>query len=242
MKISSLHKVKDTRVFEKAVGQLRRAILQGELPPGSKLPTENELAQTLGVGRSTIREAMRIIEAEGLIEVRRGAGAFVLEEEAWGATRKEIINWLAKREETVIQILQVRENIEGLTASLTARRITDQQKRELRQVVELMEGVAEHETPDIDRLSNYDVRFHLKIGNLSGNEIANEIVSHIMPAFSEANKAILYVGDSFTKTLREHRAILKALEKGDANQAEREIRKHISRVREDMCKYLEEDC
>ena len=74
-----LKKVERIRVFDQAVVQLRAAILDGQYPPASRLPTEQELCDVLDVSRSTIREALRVLETEGLIEVRRGSGAYVAE-------------------------------------------------------------------------------------------------------------------------------------------------------------------
>jgi GntR family transcriptional repressor for pyruvate dehydrogenase complex len=91
--------------------------------------------------------------------------------------------------------------------------------------------VAEDDTrQSIDELANLDIRFHLLIANTSGNDIASEIVTHIVPAFCEGNKAILHVGWRADKLVEEHRAILEAIKAKDPAGAERAMRAHLERV------------
>jgi len=120
-----LQKVTRIRVFEGAVHQIRDAIMKGEFRSGERLPTEAELSSLFDVGRSTVREAIRVLEAEGLIDVRRGAGMFVRERSFLGATHGEILRWLSKQEDSVLQIMEVRIGIEWLTASLAAGKCDD---------------------------------------------------------------------------------------------------------------------
>ena len=74
---SRLIKVAPVRVFEQAVGQIRELIVTGAWAVGEKLPTEQDLGRQLEVSRSSVREALRVLEAEGLVEVKRGLGTFV---------------------------------------------------------------------------------------------------------------------------------------------------------------------
>lgn len=237
-----LSRVERIRVFDQAVEQIRAAILAGQYPPGSRLPTEKELCDVLDVSRSTIREALRVLEAEGLIEVRRGSGAYVTEQLNNLATRGEILGWLAKREETVIQILEVRESIEWLTASLAAMSHSEELVAGLQGIVDQQwdEARKSDGEPDINRLADLDVQFHLMISETCGNDIAHEIVTHIVPAFSEANRAVLWAGKKIDYSIKEHQAILDAIEAGDQMAAESAMRAHITRVRNDISAYLAE--
>jgi GntR family transcriptional repressor for pyruvate dehydrogenase complex len=240
-----LRKVERVRVFDQAVEQLRGAILSGQYQPSSRLPTEQELCELLDVSRSSIREALRVLEAEGLIEVRRGSGAFVTEVLNHLATRGEILGWLAKREESMIQILEVREGIEWLTASLAAERRTDGFVKGLQGIVDAQRAQAKNNDEgeeNIIALADLDVQFHIAISEASGNDIAHEIVGHILPAFSEANRAVLWAGKNTALSINEHQAIVDAIALGDRTKAEDAMRSHISRVRQEICDYLNEAC
>ena len=237
-----LKKVERVRIFDQAVFQLRAAILDGQYPPGSRLPTEQELCEVMDVGRSTIREAMRVLEAEGLIEVRRGSGAYVIGQLNPLATRGEILGWLSKRKESMLQILEVRESIEWLTTSLAAAEPSQDLGDKLRSIVDLQKaelGKARGEQ-DIDVLADLDIEFHLVISEAGCNDIAHEIVTHVVPAFSEANRAFLRAGRGGALSVKEHQDILDAIASGKRSAAEKAMREHIARVRSDIRSYLDE--
>ncbi len=235
---SPLRKVTPLRIFEQAVEQIRDLIVVGDLKLGQKLPTEQQLSKQLNVSRSSVREALRVLEAEGLVEVRQGSGTYVANEPGIGRTQHEAAHWLEQREEMLEQVLQVRECVEGLAAALAAERapdsvlaaIHDILARQTRQVGEMVES---HQQA-YDILAQLDVAFHLAIGSAGGNDIANEIISRILPSFNQTNKAILYASGRMTRMLKEHAAILTAMDAHDAPAAEQAMRHHLARVRAEI--------
>lgn len=231
-----LRKISRTRYFEQVVDQIRSLIENGEVPVGEKLPTELELSEQLNIGRSSIREALRVLETEGLIEVRQGAGTFVTPRSEWVSSRNAAVGWLKQRGESLIQLLQVREWLEGLSVSLVAENPTPEVIAELEEILKEMAGLVEEargdETRlDLEKIAQLNTRFHLTISSYSGNEIAHEILSHILPAFSESNKAVLYTTPELGIQAAEHRSVVEAIKEGDQEKAVRCLRGHISRVR-----------
>lgn len=235
---AKLQKVFAVRIFEQAVEQIRSLIEGGELAAGEKLPNEQELSRQLNVSRSSVREALRVLEAEGLVEVRRGSGTYVTLRPNLAQRRSELAHWLEQREETLEQVLQVRESIEGLAASLAAARVTPSALAELRAIVDeqaaLAPCLADGSEDVLDALARLDAAFHLAISSASGNDIAHEIITHILPAFNESNKAVLYLGCRADQMETEHAEILAALESGDAAAAERAMRMHILQVKKEI--------
>ena len=234
MSSPKLRKLESERVFEQAVVQIRDLILSGALNPGDKLPTEAELTKQLDISRSSIREGLRVLESEGLIVVKRGTGTFVAENPFQRTIRSEYVHWLAKNEESLIQLLQVREGIEGLAASLAARIISDEAIKRLRDILEqqvaLVSESASSDDDRIDRLAGLDKDFHLEISLASRNNIAHEIISHIIPAYNFSNKAVLYVGGREKRMVQEHQKIFEAIKNRDSKAAETAMRAHIERV------------
>lgn len=223
------------RVFERAVDQLRLLIENGDLAVGEKLPAEKELCSALNTSRSTIREALRVLEAEGLVESRKGSGTYVAPRSSWASSRNEIVALIRQRGESLRQILQVRECIEGLSARLAAESVTASSISELSRIIDqLSKWVSQEDEIDIDTVANLNTKFHLAVSRASGNEIAHEILLHILPPFSESNKAILYVEKSLTRQLDEHRKVFDAIRAGNADEAERAMRAHVSRVRQNI--------
>ena len=233
-----LQKLAPIRIFEQAVEQIRDLISKGALTVGEKLPTEQELSKQLGVSRSSVREALRVLEAEGSIEIRRGSGAFISTRPGLRYQRGEIVHWLEQREETLEQVLEVRESMEALTASLAARVASPQALEVIRSIVDKQVSLSLrlNGTGDlgIDALAGLDALFHLAVSGASGNDIAHEIISHIIPAFNESNKAVLYLGRRAKKMESEHYQILAALEAHDAVAAAEAMRTHIQQVKKEI--------
>jgi GntR family transcriptional repressor for pyruvate dehydrogenase complex len=233
-----LQRLAPVRIFEQAVEQIRELISSGALAVGEKLPAEAELSRQLGVSRSSVREALRVLEAEGLIEIRRGSGAFISTRPARDGRQGELLHWLAEREETFEQVIEVRETIEALTASLAAKVMSVEDLDELRTILEqqasLCKQLDSDENTGFDTLAKLDAQFHLAVSAASGNDIAHEIISHLIPAFNEGNQAMLYLGRRAKNMLTEHRQILEALEAHDANAAAFSMCAHIRQVRKEI--------
>ena len=227
-------KLAPVRVFEQAVEQIRELILSGEFEPNEKLPSEVELSKQLDVSRSSIREALRVLEAEGVIDVKRGAGVFVATNPFQNAIRGDYVRWLAKREESLIQLLKVRQSLEeltaGLAATLASKEIIQALHKNVQRQSEIIEQPEENLESNIDELARLDQQFHLEISAASGNQIAHEIISHIFPAYNQSNKAVIYVGGRQYKMVDEHWRIYNALKARNSALAEKEMRAHIARI------------
>lgn len=229
-----LKKLEPLRIFEQVVQQIRELITSGELHPGDKLPPEQELEKQLSVSRSSIREALRVLEAEGFVEVRRGSGTYITSSTA-KKTKGEIANWLEQRKDLLLQVLKVRESLEGLNAALCAENATKEEQAWIRTLLANMEKIIAEKMPgsevDLDKMVDLDSKFHLAVSQASGNDVCNEITSQIVPAFQEGNKAVIYVSDQADATLKDHLAILVAIEARNPKAAEKAMRKHLARVR-----------
>lgn len=231
-----MQKLSPVRIFEQAVEQIHDLISTGALTAGQRLPPEQELSHQLGVSRSSVREALRVLESEGTIEIRRGSGAFISTRPATITQRGELRNFLEQREETLEQVLEVRESIEALAASLVASTASSEKLLEIHVIVEEQDALldkwleADSEL-DIDALARLDALFHLAVSGASGNDIVNEIINHLIPAFNESNKAVLYLGRRAKNMESEHHQILAALENRDASAAAEAMRVHIQQVK-----------
>jgi GntR family transcriptional repressor for pyruvate dehydrogenase complex len=232
-----LIKVAPVRIFEQAVGQIRELIVTGAWAEGERLPTEQDLGRQLDVSRSSVREALRVLEAEGLVEVKRGLGTFVCPQPADRSVPTDVVGWLSQRGETLEQVLLVRECVEGLAAELAADAITPAQLAELdRLLAEQQQVLAAHSDDNavVVGLAHLDMAFHLTIAAASGNDIVLEIVDHLIPAFQASNKAVLYLRRRAPEMEAEHLAIRYALGEGDAQAAGAAMRGHIARVRSEL--------
>lgn len=238
-----MQKLFPVRIFEQAVEQIQDLISAGALTGGQRLPPEQELSRQLGVSRSSVREALRVLESEGTIEIRRGFGAFISTRPAQINRQGELCHFLEQREETLEQVLEVRESIEALATSLVARTASSETLSEIRTIVEeqamlLHKWLETDGDLDIDALARLDALFHLAISGASGNDIIHEIINHLIPAFNESNKAVLYLGRRAKKMETEHNQILAALEARDASAAAEAMRVHIQQVKKEILNIL----
>ena len=234
-----MQKLFPVRIFEQAVEQIQDLISTGALTGGQRLPPEQELSRQLGVSRSSVREALRVLESEGTIEIRRGSGAFISSRPAQINRRGELRHFLEQREETLEQVLEVRESIEALAAFLVARTASPETLSEIRVIVEeqatlLNKWLETDGDLNIDALARLDALFHLAVSGASGNDIVHEIINHLIPAFNESNKAVLYLGQRAKKMESEHRQILAALETRDPSAAAEAMRMHIQQVKKEI--------
>lgn len=222
------------RLFEQAVDQIKKLIVSGHLRPGDKLPSENELSQLLNVSRSSVREALRSLESNGLIQVKSGAGAFVSDDALVISSINDAMQRLLTRRNRVLKLLQVRWAIESMVVAQAASSITSAEIILLSHMLNQQKMVVENRPEDyLEELSILDAEFHLAICQAGENDIASEIISALLPSFQEDNKAIFYFEKGIL-LVEEHQRILDALSIGDAQKAEMEMRAHIGRVMQEF--------
>ena len=126
--------VERVSVVQQVVTNIQQYIQEEEIAVGSKLPTEMELCDKMGVGRGTIREAMRILQAKGIVEIRPGRGAFLANAEE--PKREELSTWFTQNEVELKDVTEVRMAIEPLAVRLAIRRATPEDIQELKHIQE----------------------------------------------------------------------------------------------------------
>ncbi len=224
----SLRPVESRRAFEQILDQLEEAILAGELSVGDKLPPERELAARLGVSRTSVREALRVLEALGLVEVRRGAEHGVRLREEPGNAFADILRFLvALRHLTAETVLEFRLVLQVWAAGCAAERRDDHLLDLLRGIVERMEA----EPLDPTQFRSVDVDFHGTLVRAGQNELATLIFEAIRHSIEQMIlDALLREADwaSLRERLTcEHRVILNAIESRDVELSKRLVEDHI---------------
>jgi GntR family transcriptional repressor for pyruvate dehydrogenase complex len=210
---------------DKALTRIRELIQSGELPPGSKLPPEQQLASDLGVGRNIMREAVSALVAARVLEVRRGNGTFVtsLQPRLLLEGIGDAVELL--QGENLLEITEVRRLFEPVATALAATRISPQQLAEVRGHLDAMRAAAD----DVELLNQHDAAFHRAVIAATGNETLLTVLEGIS---SRTLRARVWRGlvdaDAAGQTLREHEAIYMALVAGDAIVAQAAALMHIT--------------
>lgn len=156
---------KNEKAYEKVIDHIKNEIWQGTLKRGERLPPERELAETLGVSRNSVREAIRTLGLMGFVSSTQGAGNFVtcdIEQNLRESLRMMVL----LGETNYLQISQLRRGLEGENARLAAERLTPKQAARLRELVRLM-----REETDPQKASGYDQEFHVLLCEASGNRL-----------------------------------------------------------------------
>lgn len=225
--------VKPNKVSENIVEQIRKAIFDGTLKPGDKLPPERELMKNFKVSKATLREAMRSLEVLGFLEIRKGVsgGAFVTEVDMKKA-RDSFINFLHFKNLSLVNLTEVRLILESYIAEKAALAITENDLKRLKQLNEECEYVLKHDIPMESRKN--EIEFHRIIGSVTGNPILMFILDFVDNLLIDT-KAILKPGKEFSnKVLKAHKRIYNALLERDVKKVRQEMVKHIREVEKDL--------
>ena len=216
--------VKVQRLYLQVAGQLQELIANGVFEAGSRLPSERDLAAQFGVSRPTIREAMIALEIAAVVEVRSGSGVYVLESHG----KPEPL----PRDQGAgpFEILEARRLIEGETCALAAARISDQQIRQLEQLLDAMAL----ENQQDDAAEQADQQFHHCIAEAAGNSALSASVHWLWQLRNKSEISTRFHQrvrrEGVRPIVADHKAILEALKRGDANAARRAMNDHLQRV------------
>lgn len=187
---------------------LEDEILSGKLKRGETL-AETALSQRLGVSRTPLRAALHRLCEEGLVDIYPNRGAVVV-----GIGSEELVD-----------IYKIRMRLEGLASAEAAVRISDEDKKRLSDILDLADFYIERR--DAEKLKELDSQFHSIIYEASGNRLLNKTLSELHRNIHFYRKRSLAVEERLEKSALEHREILSAIERGDAEAADRLTSAHI---------------
>jgi len=214
---------------DEVVEQLATEIRGGRLTPGSRLPTEQELMVALGVSRTVVREAISALRAEGLVVTRQGSGAFVAPDPSRIPFRIES-DGLASIED-VINIMELRLAIEVEAAALAAERATDEQKTAIDRALKTIDDALTRG----DAAVTEDFEFHRAIAEATGNPQFVQFLAflgrHVIPRQSVRSTLVSGAEQRTYMDViqKEHGRIAAAIHEGDAAEARRAMRAHLSK-------------
>jgi len=222
-------------VVQQVTESLKEHILSGAVKVGQKLPPEKELCGQLGVGRGTVREAFRVLQAHGFVEIKPGRGAFVARTDE--LKLENVIEWFVRNEVELKDFIEIRTALEPLAVRLTIQRCTDADIAQIERTHEkFMEAV---QNRDAAGIALCDERFHNQIVEKSRNQLLisiNRKVSECVQAFR--SKTFL-VEENIKNAVEPHQNILAAIKNRDVEAGDVHIRRHLDQVLIDLDKLTE---
>lgn len=230
--------IKSRRLSDEIVRQIKEALFTGKLQAGDKLPTERELAERFATSRASVREALRTLEPEGLIRVKKGAegGIFIADVDHRPAA-KSFQTLLQLRKVSISEIAEVRMIFEPQAARLAAERAKAADLRELEEEIRRMDAAVE--SKELPRF--YDLKFHLIIARATQNPVLELLAESMLGVAARTITEIHPSRETLRHVLERHRRILKAIVMRDADGACRAMSEHIVDVQRRLSKQAAED-
>jgi DNA-binding FadR family transcriptional regulator len=223
------------RLYQHIADEIVRQIEAGTFKPGDRLPAERELAKTLSVSRSSLREALGALEMQGRVSIKVGSGAYV------SAQSRRPPRTRKAAEISPFDVLRARRLVEGEAAALAARNAMPAQ-------VKVMEGAFERLAADMraNRMqSAADREFHLCIAEASANSALKLVIERLweeggQPLNARIEELFVTRGRK-RDNIAEHRAVLEAIRKHDASAARNAMRRHLANAERQRLKMLRDE-
>lgn len=231
--------ISQTRVAQRVVEQIVELVRSGRLKPGDRLPGENQLAMEFRVSRPCVREALRILEAVGIVEVQRGKGCYVLGSPDGIDSGALWRSWLSSFQGEVLALLEVREAVEAKVAALAAERASQSHLDELQAVVSRGWELWEAGRLGPDEAYALDLRFHEILARASGNPFLLRLSTSVGGALEADRRATMDIPNRIRSSLEDHAAILEAVKRKDGAGAAEKMIVHIRAVARDISRATE---
>jgi len=217
---------------EMVVEQLLRKIRSGEIPAGSRLPSQRDLALSFGVGRSSIREALNALAVMGHLDVQQGRGTFVAAKLPGSDPSLQKLK-AALKAGSLLDIIELRETLECKAAELAAERIESRQLNQLKQALQEME-----ESPDdYRRFFKSDLEFHMLLSEATANQIFSEMLRFLLEKVVDHHDQLqtrLLSSDYREHSIRTLKQVLACLEREDGRGAAEWMRDHLNAIRREI--------
>jgi GntR family transcriptional regulator, transcriptional repressor for pyruvate dehydrogenase complex len=217
--------IKSTRIYEEIVRQVKAMITEGKLKGGDRLPPERDLAEKFVVSRTSVREALRALESLGLVEIRPGEGTFVREASIEALVEPLALLMVSQRE-AIGELFEARRLLEPSLAALAATRATPDEIQEMERILdEQGKEVANGRTGLAQ-----DAQFHAAIGTAAHNRAITRIAHGIMDLLTQSREDSLNTPGRPNRSHEDHRRILAAIGRRDADGARAAMLEHIGAV------------
>lgn len=207
--------------------QLRDLIQLRKLTPGDQLPPERQLAELLEVSRPSLREALRTLQAQGLVQIKHGQGTFVQEP----IVAQELRVSMMSSAHDLNELYDAREVLEVPAARWAATKATKEDLRILRATLNQIDTVSTTKPIDYDQLQILDAKFHLSIVEIAGNRFINQTLNVLQDVMKMSMETTLRLPGRSEISRSEHLAILAAIENADGALAAKITHEHISGAR-----------
>src|SRR3990172_4224704 len=218
---------REQRLYEKVVDRILELIAANAWPSGHRLPPERELAKAFGVSRTVVREALKALEARGVLESATGSGVYVRAADSSMVSRSlQIYLQLSNQDGVNMRLTEIRRILEVGIAALAAERATSEQRAKLRSLCQEMRANASSPR----KLAELDFSLHTLLAEATQNELFDVLLA---PLLEQLRHLFAYAWEGYGERpleliFQQHEAIAAAVERGDADAAHRAMMEHMA--------------
>ncbi len=218
---------REQRLYEKVVDKMLDLIASNNWGPGYRLPPERELADAFGVSRTVVREAVKALEARGVLEAATSSGVYVRAADSSMFSRPfQTYLQLSNRKGVNVRLAELRRILEVEIAALAAERATPEQRLKLRELCQEMRASAA--APKM--LAELDFRLHTQLAEATQNDLFGVLIA---PLMEQLHDLFTYAWEGYGQRpvepiFQQHEALVAAVEKGDADGARRAMAAHMA--------------
>jgi len=227
---------KQNRIFQDVVEQIQEAIIQGHLKVGDRLPAERELKEMLQTSRSTLREALRVLEQKGLIEIKLGMGGGPVVKAVSPDLVTESLDLLIRSHQVSLRhIAEFRERVEGDVVTMATQRMTPSDQKELQRLIDIARKCVARGAKAVPDFLTADKNLHLFFARQTGNPIYMSILKTIHENIRRYYDEFLVMEEPvMQENMRDLEDLAAAMAKGEALKAGDIARSHVRRFNQHM--------
>lgn len=221
-------RIRRTTASDEVFKALHGLILSGELKPGDRLPAQRDLAERLDVSRSTLREAIHKLVALGLVAPRQGVGTIILQD-------GDPLRYMSSLEDHFLMdgisardFLEARMIIETAVVKLAVERASEEDRSVLEQLLARQKRATRQ--GDLEEFSRLDTEFHLSLARASGNRVLARLEETVLDLLRQFIRRVSDLPGAVEDAIKFHSKIIRALHKGDAQEAQRIMASHLTDV------------
>lgn len=226
--------MKRIRLSEQVIDEIEKMILKENFKDGDKFYSENELTKKLDVSRTSVREAIRILEISGKLKVYHGKGIYIRNPLEKGIN--EFANWLKNNESSLLEHFELRLIIETKAAAYSAKNIQDTEIAKLKENMEQFKECTK--LGKLECLINLDREFHHILAKSTKNRTYYTLMKAMTNTLQEGWVSSLSIPNRSTKTIKEHQRIYSAISSHDSKKAEKAMTEHLENALDDIILYL----
>lgn len=228
MSIEKFNRVKPVRLYEKIVQQIRLMIRDGHFSPGDQLPPERELARRLACSRTSLREACRVLESEGVVISKPGGGRYIqqIQDDLSLSSLYSPIDLLEKS--AIFQFIEAREMLESEIAYLAAKRAS---RTDIKKIEKIIRNMKREFSSSYEAVVA-DANFHVALAEATNNFVYVSMIKLNLNMYRQVRKQTLHIPYRTEAALAEHMKIYEAVKNRDADRAKQAMLEHLQQLKQ----------